>query len=255
MLNHGLMKVPRRHLFRHLSAACAVLLALGLMAGHAAAEPKRVPKPHGYPLHKPPGNVAADAYRALFGGAVWVGFAGGVDSFPDHPDDTIEVIYTGRDGRFATCHFGPPGRHYSHGNNRWEMRRSLEQGGNRRIPMLFNGRDISGNNGGFLLPVYNARTGGLNWYAVVGKYWFGDSHGHLQKRLPRAVWTACPKFPSAKSLGVGVNEKQTAITYFDLVKQDRGKRILRPDLMTKNPIEYLNRKTGQWESRGRRRGK
>ena len=172
MPNHGLMKVPRlprRHLLRHLGAACAVLLALGLMAGHASAAPKRVPKPHGYPLSKPPGNVAAEHYQALFGGSVWVGFAGGVDDMPEHPRDIIEVIYTGRDGRFATCHFGPPGKHYAYGNNRWTMRLSVEQGGNRRIAMLVNGRDISGNKGGHLLPVYNARTGGLNWYAVVSK--------------------------------------------------------------------------------------
>ena len=189
----------------------------------------------------------------LFGGSVWVGFAGGVDDMPEYPRDIIEVIYTGRDGRFATCVFRLPGKHRSFGNNRWKMRLSVEQGGNRRIPMLLNGRNISGNKGGHLLPVYNARTGGLDWYRVESNYWFGHGHGHLQKRLPRAVWTACPKFPSAKSLGVGVNEKQTAITYFDLVKQDRGQRILRPDLVTKNPIEYLNRKTGQWELRGRSR--
>ena len=243
------------HLCRHGRTACAAVVALGLMAGLATAEPKRVPKPHGYPLSKPPGNVAADDYQALFGGAVWVGFAGGVDDMPEHPRDIIEVIYTGRDGRFATCYFGPPGRHWSKGNWRWKMGRGPLPNRNRRTPGLINGRNISGNNGGVLMPVYNARTGGLNWYAVVRKYWFGDAHGHLQKRLPRAVWTACPKFPSAKSLGVGVNEKQTAITYFDLVKQDRGQRILRPDLVTKNPIEYLNKKTGKWELRGRRRGK
>ena len=251
MLNQDLTKVPRRHLFRHLSVACAALLALGLIAGPASSAPKRVPKPHGFPLSKPPGNVAAGDYPALFGGSVWVGFAGGVDTMPEHPRDIIEVIYTGRDGRFAICYFGPPGRHWAKGNWRWKTAR--HHMGNRRTPVLVNGRNISGNNGGALMPVHNGRTGGLDWYRMEGKYWFGHAHGHLQKRLPHAVWTACPDFPSAKSLGVEVNEKQTEITYFDLVKQERGQRISRPDLVTKNPIEYLNKKTGKWELRGRSR--
>ena len=253
MLNHGLMKVPRRHPLRHIRAACAVLLALGLLAGHALAEPKRVPKPHSFRLSKPPGNVAAVDYQALLGGSVFVGFAGGKDTMPEHPRDIIEVFYTGRDGRSSICYFGRPGKHYAEGNNRWKMRRY--QRGDRRLPTFANGLDVSGNNGRIVLPVYNGRTGGLKWYRPLRKRWVDHAHGHLQKRLPRAVWTACPNFPSAKSLGVGVNDKQTAITYFDLVKQDRGQRILRPDLVTKNPIEYLNRKTGKWELRGRRRSK
>ena len=244
-------KALKGQLGRHGRNACTVMVALGLMAGLAVAEPKKVPKPHSY--RKPPSNVAADHYHALFGGTVHVGFAGGRDAFPQHPDDTIEVSYIGSDGRFADCHFGKPGTHYAHGNWRWKMRRY--QIGDRREAAFANGRNIDGDNGGVLFPVYNGRTGGLKWYSGYRKRWVDVRHGHLQKRLPRAVWTACPTFPSAKSLGIGINEKQTAITYFDLVKQDRGQRILRPDLVTKNPIEYLNKKTGEWELRGRRRGK
>ncbi len=251
MPGHGLTKALTGHLCRHGRAVCAALLALGLMAGHASAEPKRVPKPHSY--RNPPGNVAADHYQSLLGGSVFVGFAGGKDSFPDHSDDTIEVYYTGRNGRLAVCYFDYPSKYYSPGNWRWKMRRY--QKGNRRLPTFASGPDISGDKGGVGVPVYNAVTGGMKWYMTYRKRWVDASHGHLQKRLPRAVWKACPNFPSAQSLGVGVNEKQTAITYFDLVKQDRGQRILRPDLVTKNPIEYLNKKTGEWELRGQRRGK
>ena len=251
MPGYRLTKAPVAQLGRHGRAACAALLALGLMAGLAVAEPKRVPKPHSY--RKPPSNVAADHYQALLGGAVYVGFAGGKDSFPDIPDDIIEFMYIGKDGRFALCTYKNPGKYYTHGNSRWKMRRY--QIGGRREAAFANGKNIDGDNGGVLFPVYNGRTGGLSWYTGYRKRWIDDSHGHLQKRLPRAVWAACPNFPSAKSLGVEVNEKQTAITYFDLVKQDRGQRILRPDLVTKNPIEYLNKKTGKWELRGRKRGK
>ena len=269
MPDHDFVTRLTGHLYRHGRAAgmalrrlcrlpgttalCLPLLTFGLMADHAAAAPKKVPKPHGFPLSKPPGNVAADDYQELFGGTVWVGFAGGVDDMPEHPRDIIEVNYIGKDGRYAICFFALPGRHVAKGNWRWKVARHHMR--DRRTPVLVNGRNIRGNNGGAIMPIYNGRTGGLDWYRMQGKYWFGDSHGHLQKRLPRAVWNACPKFPSAKSLGVGVNEKQTAITYFDLVKQDPGNRIRRPDLVTKNPIEYRNRKTGEWELRGRKRGK
>ena len=170
------------------------LLALVLMAGHASAEPVSVPKPHGYPISEPPGNVAADHYQDLFGGAVFVGFAGGVDDFPDHPDDTIEVFHAGRDGRFAICFFGPPGRHYAKGEWRWKMDREPFSDQDRRAPLMVNGPDIGDGNGAVIMPVYNSQTGGMDWYRPVLEYWFGHAHGHLQKRLPRAVWNACPQF-------------------------------------------------------------
>ena len=249
---------PGRHgpavgmVLRRLCRPIGSLLALGLMVGNASAEPGGVPRPHGYPLSEPPGNVAADHYPDLFGGVVFVGFAGGVDDFPGHPDDTIEVFHTGRDGRFAVCFFGPPGRHHAKGDWRWKMDRGGLPADTGRTPLLVNGPDIGGNNGAILMPVYDSQTGGMDWYTPVLEYWFGHAHGHLQKRLPRAVWKACPDFPGASALGVGVNEKQTAITYFDLVKQDRGQRIMRPDLVTGNPTECRDPQTGQWEVCGRR---
>ena len=62
MMNQGLTKVLTKYLYRYGRTVCAALLALGLMPGHGVAAPKRVPKPHGFPLSKPPGNVAADDY-------------------------------------------------------------------------------------------------------------------------------------------------------------------------------------------------
>lgn len=56
--------------------------------------------------------------------------------------------------------------------------------------------------------------------------------GHVQERLPRAVYRMCPNFPSPEALGLGVNEAQTARFYDDLVAQDPGRRVLRPDLVT-----------------------
>ena len=108
MTKQGLMRPIVRPVSRPFRTACTVLLALGLMAGHTAAEPKRVPGPHSY--RKPPGNVAADDYMALLAGSVFVGFVGGkAGKFPNHDRDTIEVFYHGRDGRFAICGFPNPG--------------------------------------------------------------------------------------------------------------------------------------------------
>lgn len=56
--------------------------------------------------------------------------------------------------------------------------------------------------------------------------------GHLQSDIPAAVYTACPEFPSAESLGTVVNPNQTSWNYFDLVQQDAGDRVIRPDLVT-----------------------
>ena len=56
--------------------------------------------------------------------------------------------------------------------------------------------------------------------------------GHVQERLPRAAYKMCPNFPSPERLGLEVNEVQTAHFYDDLLAQDPGRRILRPDLVT-----------------------
>lgn len=56
--------------------------------------------------------------------------------------------------------------------------------------------------------------------------------GHLQNGIPAGVYTACPDFPSAESLGTFVNETQTNWNYFRLLEQDRGERVVRPDLVT-----------------------
>ena len=89
---------------------------------------------------------------------------------------------------------------------------------------------------GFRTVRYKA-SGETSFYILHKGYWWPDSVGHLQERLPAAVWTACPDFPSAASLGADVNQKQTSTNYMELLKQDRGQRIQRPDLITENTVE------------------
>ncbi|ARU03122.1 hypothetical protein [Yoonia vestfoldensis] len=66
------------------------------------------------------------------------------------------------------------------------------------------------------------------------------SKGHLQNGIPAAVYTACPEFPSAESLGTFVNHNQTSWNYFELVEQDAGDRVIRPDLVTEFTPVPLN---------------
>ena len=66
--------------------------------------------------------------------------------------------------------------------------------------------------------------------------WTTSRVGHLQKRIPAVVYELCPKFPSAQSLGAEINHKQTSGDYFELLKQDQGERIKRPELVTTDPV-------------------
>ena len=92
-------------------------------------------------------------------------------------------------------------------------------------------------NPGWLSPLYDAATGEAIWYGPWRGRWRAWDIGHHQERLPAATWTLCPDFPSAEELGMGVNQLQTAVTYDALLAQDPGRRILRPDLVTPDPIE------------------
>ncbi len=85
---------------------------------------------------------------------------------------------------------------------------------------------------------YDPAHGELKGYSYYkrSKDWKSHTIGHLQKRIPAVVYKLCPKFPSAKSLGAEINHKQTSDNYFELLKQDPGERIKRPDLVTEDPV-------------------
>ncbi|WP_316014633.1 hypothetical protein [Roseobacter sp. HKCCA0434] len=83
---------------------------------------------------------------------------------------------------------------------------------------------------------YNGRTGQLVGFYYQRPYFWEHNVGHLQTRIPAMVYTECPDFPSAQSLGFEVNTAQTATNYDALIAQDPGQRILRPDLVT--PVTF-----------------
>lgn len=85
---------------------------------------------------------------------------------------------------------------------------------------------------GYVVSQYLAATGQLAFVAKEGRIVRDIRKGHLQNGIPAGVYTACPDFPSAESLGTFVNHNQTAWNYFELLEQDAGDRVIRPDLVT-----------------------
>ena len=184
----------------------------------------------------PPGNVRAEDMRELFNNRVMLADAAREFSRIGAPDHALKVIFFGRDGRYAWCSYGE-GVKYFFADHVWAPVKVKHDG------QLFHRLDghIHNDNHDGHSPLYDGATGQLVMYARGGprKTWVDWNVGHLQERLPRAVWTLCPDFPSAEELGVGVNEAQTAITYDRLIEQDPGRRVLRPDLITPDPTEVI----------------
>lgn len=79
---------------------------------------------------------------------------------------------------------------------------------------------------------YNGQTGQIADVGYENNRFRDIRKGHLQNGIPAAVYTACPTYPSAESLGTFVNQNQTSWNYFELLQQDAGDRVIRPDLVT-----------------------
>ena len=183
----------------------------------------------------PPGNVRAEDMHALFSGTVVVIDRGGkFSTVPGVVNHALKFAFIGKDGRYVWCSYGNTSDYY-HRDDRWAPVKVKHAGtlSHRFDPAIHNDRP----NGLSLL--YDGDTGQIVWYRHRDRKWHTWDPGHVQERLPRAVYTLCPEFPSPEELGVGVNEAQTAITYDKLIAQDPGRRVLRPDLITLNPTEVV----------------
>ena len=118
--------------------------------------------------------------------------------------------------------------------HRWAAEKRVRAPG---LTPIFNPNAERPPNRGGLSPLYDAATGEAIFYTKNDGVWWDWDVGHLQERLPASTWTVCPDFPSSVEIGIDVNARQTATTYPELLAQDRGRRILRPDLVTPNPVE------------------
>ena len=195
-----------------------------------------------YQFRHPPGNVRADHYRELLGDRVYVVNRGAPR--PEarkngFPWQAVEVVFIGKDGRLAWC--SHDNRKYFWKDDVWRPE-TFELDG--MVWDVFNPKDPHGH-GSKNSYLYDPATGELITYSLWrGKFGLWSA-GHLQTRLPAAVYTICPDFPSPEELGLEVNEKQTGLEYDDypkkmvvtyntLIAQDPGERVLRPDLVTPN---------------------
>ncbi|MXY18093.1 MAG: hypothetical protein F4Y57_14170 [Acidobacteria bacterium] len=183
-----------------------------------------------FPDSGPRSNVRADDLRALFADRVVVGywsssgFQGGKRAL-----SLFVAVHSG-DGRSRTC--SKPIRELIR-KARWSTRTMPGPDGQVWPTMAGPFWDLS-------TYIYDPASGEVAIFLLnrertqprrKGSLW-GLWFGHVQERLPRAVYRMCPNFPSPEALGLEVNEAQTARYYDDLVAQDPGRRVLRPDLIT-----------------------
>ena len=184
----------------------------------------------------PPGNIRAEDMRALFNNRVLVINFGRQSSTVGAPNHSLKVIFIGQDGRYHRCDYEANNGQltYIYDEDQWAPIKFKHAGTlSPRLDPAVHNKNPNG-----ISPLYDGNTGQIVWYRLR-KTWQTWNPGHLQERLPRAVYTLCPDFPSPEELGVQVNEAQTDITYDKLVAQDPGHRILRPDLITSNPEEVI----------------
>ena len=184
----------------------------------------------------PPGNIRAEDMRDLFNNRVLVIDFGRKYSTVGAPNHSLKVIFIGGNGRYLFCAYDENFEYFFE-DDHWAPVKVKHAGTLQHMLHPAVQKDFDPKRPG-ISPLYDGATGEIVFYRKR-KTWHTWDPGHLQERLPRAVWTLCPDFPSAEELGVEVNEAQTAVTYDRLIAQDPGRRVLRPDLITPDPTEVI----------------
>lgn len=177
-------------------------------------------------------NVDYWNIEPLLAGKVFVSYyeSGGRPADDGGSYGTFRADYLTADGRIVGCAGEVPAA-----SNTYRIEWRPAYIGNERLnigyPAMAASPDVS-NNPGYYIHQYNAETGQLVEFTQQGRIWWEANKGHLQERIPAVVYEICPDFPSAESLGLRVNTAQTSTNYFELIEQDPGRRILRPDLVS-----------------------
>ena len=181
------------------------------------------------------GNVAAKDLYILLADHVLVSHMANAEKYgPDVM--TLQVGVYRKDGNLVQCNAFDGKVDGKTGTLAWAPVIIDEKSDRERYPLL---QVTDANGPGYGLNLYNAKTGQLDAYVAEPDGWTLINKGHLQKDVPAAVYTMCPDFPSAESLGTTVNERQTSTNYRAMVAQDPGKRVLCPDLVSNSiPEKY-----------------
>ena len=214
--------------------SAALVLALGAGSLDAEERHKREVYGEGQIFQ----NIAAEHVVPLLRNTAWVShWETGEGQFPR--GGKVAIVWYGSDGIEYKCFQG----NEPNENGTWidgdryfgvtiELRRRAV-----RYPLL-KATYVSGKPDGYGLLRYNGETGALTSF-IMDRRWWESGVGHLQERIPAVTWELCPTFPSAESLGTTVNEAQTSRFYGELLQQDPGRRILRPELVNEHAHEWL----------------
>ena len=208
-------------MFQSLKQALAATTVLLLTAAVATAD---------QPIY---GNVTAKDMYTLFAGNVLVRQLVDADK---HSDDvkTLQVSFFAPDGKSFNCAAFDGYVDGVTGKSTWKPVVIDNKVGKERYPLL----EVEALDGvGYGLYRYDGLSGTYDHHASIRGRWRHISTGHIQSDIPAAVYTMCPDFPSAESLGTTVNTKQTSTNYRAMVAQDPGQRVLRPDLVTEVTVE------------------
>jgi hypothetical protein len=208
------------HTFTKVAAATALI---ALVAGTAHAKQGQY------------GNVEAGDMYTLLAGKVLVRQLEDADR---HPADvmTLQVSVFLPDGTSVNCAAWDGYVDSVTGRTGWKPITIEHKGDRERYPLL----EVEAADGtSYGLLKYDGATGAYDIFGSIRGKWRHVLTGHIQSDIPAAVYSMCPDFPSAESLGTRVNTKQTSTNYRAMVAQDPGKRVLRPDLVSDNiPERY-----------------
>ena len=180
-------------------------------------------------------NVTAVDMARLFNGVALVSHTGATNKKGRKIQHIAGFTWFSQAGQYVECRFQTAEERYLIETGPVTFETVDAPARSEKYPLLKAGTKP---NTGYLAVKYNAADAGLTTYTYRNRYWWDYESGHLQTALPAALWTACPDFPSAKSLGAKVNQKQTALHYRALIGQDKGQRIKRPDLVTEDTVEH-----------------
>ena len=229
---------------RGVKLATAATLLAGVLATSAQAQSREVHRHNGKFFQ----NVAAEHVMPLLGGRVGISHLDWEDKGLRPSGGEIGITWYTREGLQYTCAgalyddvpYGwgkVPIKGVVIENRRMSVRYPLLEG---IISDEIDGQTRSAPS--YNLLRYDSSTGGLTNFWFYKNKWWEMGTGHLQERLPAVVYELCPDFPSAKSLGAQINHKQTAKYYHDLVRQDPGRRVLKPEYEAKTPpVVWLDR--------------
>lgn len=186
-------------------------------------------------------NVAAEHVRPLLANTAWVTHWWD-DRYKGTEITNVRIVWYAADGREHVCLTDATGDTMGWGVGSYSGYIKDLKFHKVRYPLKK--AHVKGNNW-FQLLRYNGQTGELTTYLAKNQRWWESDVGHLQARIPAVTWDICPNFPSAESLGAQVNHKQTSRNYLQLLEQDPGQRILRPQYQNDHAHEWYGRNAGK----------